>query len=311
MADEMHDVQRFGNEKAYRQAVAFLAKVLPAPALFSDINYNLLKKLENIHLSNGHSLNGLSTYIRALRAIYNEGVRRLFNGKYPDGVNPFDMYKIRTIETRKRALKPDSVQKLFEVELPIGSPKWHYRNLWEFMLQARGMTAAEMARLKVEHVRDRVIEYVRVKTKNRRTMRVKVGDRMAEILNYYMQGKRPQDFIFHFIKHPDNPEKWNEDIANTRRYIKKAMNSIAAEAGVDANVTTYVARHTWAVLAMHQTADKHLIKQALGHESIKTTEIYLSSFDTDFVDDLQDSVTSALSHKFGRKKNNPDTIEKF
>lgn len=41
-------------------------------------------------------------------------------------------------------------------------------------------------------------------------------------------------------------------------------------------LTSYVARHTWASLANASGVNLKHISQALGHSSVKTTEIYLA-----------------------------------
>ena len=47
--------------------------------------------------------------------------------------------------------------------------------------------------------------------------------------------------------------------------------------------TLYKGRHTWASAMRDMGCDLSLISKGLGHESLKTTQIYLSTIDTSAV----------------------------
>ena len=59
----------------------------------------------------------------------------------------------------------------------------------------------------------------------------------------------------------------------------------AQELGITAEVTTYVARHSFATILKKSGVNIGIISQALGHQDIKTTQIYLSKFDNEQVDE--------------------------
>ena len=48
-------------------------------------------------------------------------------------------------------------------------------------------------------------------------------------------------------------------------------------------LTTYVARHTWATTMRDMGYDLSIVSTGLGHDNLKTTQIYLSSIDTTVV----------------------------
>ena len=48
---------------------------------------------------------------------------------------------------------------------------------------------------------------------------------------------------------------------------------------------TYMARHSFATILKKSGVNIGIISQALGHQDIKTTQIYLSQFDNEQVDD--------------------------
>ena len=54
---------------------------------------------------------------------------------------------------------------------------------------------------------------------------------------------------------------------------------------LEANITTYVARHSFASVLKKSGVNIALISEALGHSDLATTQIYLDSFDNKQVDE--------------------------
>ena len=50
--------------------------------------------------------------------------------------------------------------------------------------------------------------------------------------------------------------------------------------GLKMPLTTYVARHTWASIALCMDIPLATISEGMGHQSYKTTQIYLDTLDT-------------------------------
>lgn len=69
-----------------------------------------------------------------------------------------------------------------------------------------------------------------------------------------------------------------------RKRVNAKLKDIAVLAGIDENLTTYFARHSWATIGKRNNLPITLISEALGHADTKTTEIYLASFDNDAMD---------------------------
>lgn len=59
-------------------------------------------------------------------------------------------------------------------------------------------------------------------------------------------------------------------------------------------LTTYVTRHTWATIAKSKNIPVNVISDALGHDSVVTTQIYLASIDSSIIDDANELVVSGL-----------------
>ncbi len=69
------------------------------------------------------------------------------------------------------------------------------------------------------------------------------------------------------------------------RKINEGLKEIAKIVGIHSNLTTYVARHSYATILKKSGISTTVISQALGHESEKTTQIYLESFENSIIDE--------------------------
>ncbi|WP_241148441.1 tyrosine-type recombinase/integrase [Bacteroides sp. An19] len=61
----------------------------------------------------------------------------------------------------------------------------------------------------------------------------------------------------------------------------KLLKGRGAMAGLRTALTTYTGRHTWASAMRDMGTSLSVISKGLGHENLKTTQIYLSSIDTE------------------------------
>ncbi|WP_286410607.1 tyrosine-type recombinase/integrase, partial [Myroides marinus] len=59
---------------------------------------------------------------------------------------------------------------------------------------------------------------------------------------------------------------------------------IAKECGIKTKITFYTARHTFATLSLKKGVNLYMLKQAFGHQSIKTTEAYVEDFNREELD---------------------------
>jgi site-specific recombinase XerD len=82
-----------------------------------------------------------------------------------------------------------------------------------------------------------------------------------------------------------------KDMQNERKNFNKYLKKIGKICGIEANLTSYVARHSWATIAKDLNVPISVISEGLGHEDIKTTQIYLDSFDADVIDKANEMIT--------------------
>ena len=285
---EFKEAKKLGNAEVYQQTLSFMERLTGRKDLtFDDINFQMIKSIEAKLLSNEkHTLNGLSFYLRTVRAIYNRAVKE---GKAKRDNYPFTLYSIKETKTRKRAIRKTDMDKFKSFKAKRKTHQWHTRNIFLFSFYNRGMNFADIAKLRMSDIENDRIIYSRSKTG--KPLSVKLTDPTREILKHYTKGKKPDDFVFPIIKR-DTPELQRKDLYNERKLFNKYLNRIAGKLKIKGNITSYVARHSWATIGKELNVPISVISEGLGHEDIKTTQIYLDDFDNSILDDANQMITS-------------------
>ena len=63
------------------------------------------------------------------------------------------------------------------------------------------------------------------------------------------------------------------------RYVNKYLKKIGEYLDISLKLTSYVARHSFATILKNSGVNISLISEMLGHTDLKTTQIYLDSFE--------------------------------
>ncbi len=74
------------------------------------------------------------------------------------------------------------------------------------------------------------------------------------------------------------------------KIVNRDLKEIGRLAKIDEPLTTYVARHSYATILRKSGVATAVISQAMGHDSEKTTKIYLESFENSVVDKANEAL---------------------
>lgn len=290
LIDELKRGNKFGTARSYKGVVSVLREFNGDKDLtFKSINYAFLNRFETSHMAKGNSANGLSVYVRAIRAIYNKAI---LSGMVEKEYYPFETYKIKSIPTEKRALDWELLKKIIGYELDSSHILFNARNYFVASYMMYGMNFTDMAFLKKSDIKDGRILYRRKKTN--KIYDIKITPALENILSYYSnQTEEKTDFIFPIIKR-SNAMQQDKDIMWARKRYNKKLKLLATELGIDQNLTSYVSRHSFATQAMMQQVPLNAISAMLGHSNIKTTEIYLKSLPSSVLDDYNDKILNSI-----------------
>ena len=93
--------------------------------------------------------------------------------------------------------------------------------------------------------------------------------------------QKPQDYVFNVLAPGLTPLQTYNRAHDFYSKINAGMKLIAEKQKIADKTTTYVARHSYASVMKRNGAPKELISENLGHSDLRTTEIYLASFEMD------------------------------
>ena len=280
LVKELNATERFGNANIYYSITKVLKKFHDGKDLkFAEINYDFLKRFEIWHFSRGNSVNGLSAYMRTIRAIFNKAIK---SGVISKDAYPFSNYKIKTAPTEKRAIDVSSIKSIMQLKLDEKDSLFHYRNYFLISYMLYGISFIDMAFLKLENIIDNRIKFQRRKTS--KPYDIKVTPQLEELLYFYIKGKVKSDFIFPVITR-DTFDLQYKDVLWARKRYNKGLKEIAQLCNIDERLTSYVSRHSFATQAMLQDVPLQAISAMLGHNRLTTTQIYLKSLPSQVLDD--------------------------
>ena len=89
----------------------------------------------------------------------------------------------------------------------------------------------------------------------------------------------------------DTHQTYRMAMARVNKYLKQ----VGRLADIDAPLTMYVARHSWASVARDQRIPLSIISHGMGHDSEHTTQIYLASISSTLIDNANTRILSHLT----------------
>lgn len=252
--------------------------------LFSDMTSSMIVEFESVMRTEGLTPNTTSYYIRNLRAIYNRAVdegltieRNLFKHCYT-GV----------AKTMKRAIPLEELKRLKALNLSEEPEMEFVRDMFFFSFSTRGMSFVDMAYLRKNDLVGNMIVYRRKKTGQ--LLYIKCEPFIQEILDKYSLPSTP--YLLPIIRRNEHNARCQ--YLSMARYINKRLKILGVRLQLPIPLTMYVARHSWASMAKSRNVPISIISQAMGHDSEKTTRIYLSTLDNSQVDNVNSQILKLL-----------------
>lgn len=247
------------------------------------VNSDLMLLYEAHLKAKGVRMNTISFYMRILRAVYNRAVEKeLTPQKYP-----FRHVYTGVDKTVKRAVPVKVIKALKELNLSMKSSLDFARDMFTFSFYTRGMSFVDMAYLKKTDLQNGILTYCRRKTGQRLT--VKWEKCMEEIIKKYPSNS--STYLLPIIKEQGNERKQYDNALHLVNYRLKDLSGMLK---LQRPLTMYVARHSWASVAKVRNVPLSVISEGMGHDSEKTTQIYLASLEASVVDKANKMILELL-----------------
>ena len=114
-------------------------------------------------------------------------------------------------------------------------------------------------------------------------MIVEVSETTMTLINKYQNTNQNSPYLFPILSGSKTGEELYTEYQQALRTMNYNLDRLAKKCGVSAKVSSYTLRHTWATLAKYCNFSEQLICEALGHSSVKVTEIYLKGFKNEVI----------------------------
>ncbi|OBX26137.1 hypothetical protein A9996_06305 [Gelidibacter algens] len=221
--------------------------------------------------------------MRTIRALYNFAIERKIAKELE---YPFKIYKVSKLKGRslKKALTLEEVLKIRNLDLKKYPWLVNTRHYFIFSFYTRGMNFADMMKLEWKDTDQDKIYYKRSKTKG--NFKIKIVLPVQEILNHYKEFAIDTKYVFPILLNNNMtpPQLENRKHKTLIRYNKE-LKEIAVICGIDKNLTSYVARHSFANCLKQKGVATDIISESMGHQNLAVTQAYLKEFDNSVLDD--------------------------
>jgi integrase/recombinase XerD len=296
---KLEEEDRVGSADTYRLSLkslnqfnTYLAKgCKPERLHFLSITPEWLNKYERWMLENGKSATTVGIYLRPLRAIYNLA---LADGVINQDIYPFGkrMYQIPAGQNIKKALNKVDLKTLATLKVEEGSVLDKARDFWFLSFQCNGMNIKDILLLRYRDIQGDRIVFTRAKTKritksNQKPIVVMMTDSIKAVIDKWGQKKESaKTYVFPILNDEMDAKEEMTVSKNFVRFINQHMKTLGKEAGINADITTYWARHSFTTTIMRNGASIEMASGLLGHQSISTTKSYWAGFEDDAVKEV-------------------------
>jgi integrase/recombinase XerD len=294
-ARRLTEIGKSGNARVYLTAYTGLKRVMNLEITFRDLKLHHLIEAETQLLKNGVKPNTLSLYMRTLRAICNKAILlELVDQSW----YPFFRYKIKKGKSTPRVLSLGDMQRYFALDIPENHPHFRSYSIGKLIFLLRGINLKDLVKLTKENVRSGRICYERSKTKT--LYDIGLTEEIHELLKVLHQGGKTlvgaMDSEAQLID-SDNAvlRKYNQYLHVVNNHLRKLGEQLKFET----RLSTYVMRYSYANIARSLGISVEEISYLLGHKSSAhaVTEIYLTAYDADKLDELNSRIIDAVTGK--------------
>lgn len=258
---------------------------------WDEVTSTFILGYEEFLMKRGLCRNSTSFYMRNLRAIVNRAIEQDF--ELPR--NPFKHVYMGVDKTLKRAVSLDVIRKIRDIDLS-GHPSLDFaRKVFMFAFYTRGMSFVDIAFLKKSDLNNGIITYSRRKTRQQLT--VKIEPETRKLIDSF--GESNTAYLLPILD--DREIDTQQQYENAYFRINRNLQKVGRMLGLETKLTLYVARHAWASIAHSNHVALSTISKAMGHNSEKTTIIYLQSLDTASVDKANSDIIRMIDKSKGKR----------
>jgi integrase/recombinase XerD len=267
---------------------------------FKQIDVQILKGFENFLYKKGLSSGTVYSNLKRLRSCFNMAIKEQIIEVGDYIFRAYTMPKVKA--TQKEKLTLEELKLFASQEYSDGSLIKTAQQVFMLAFNLAGVRIEDVLTLKWENVKKERIEYVMVKTGAINSFQI--TPQILNILNYFKSIKSDKAKLIVPIvdekiallkssKSEVDNEIYKKEIGRKTALINKFLKKIGEDAVIDKKISSHIARHTFASIAIKKSnGDINFVQNALKHSNAKITQVYLASLDNDSMDSKMNDVTS-------------------
>ena len=276
--DELRQEERFSTAHIYKYALAAVTDFVGGGEIFFGALTRCWLKRFQVYLEDlQRSYNTISTYVRALRAVYNRAVDRgLIAGEY----RLFAGMKTGVSSERKLAVSAEQMNSLLDEQLRsrLSWDVCEAQDTLALMVLLQGMPYTDLVHLHKGDLNGNLLICHRRKTGTE--LCVKVLPEAMRLIERYRNRDTDSPYLLNMLSGKQHGEAAFHEYRDKLRSLNFRLSRLAEACGLEGvKVSSYTARHTWATLAKYCQVPEEVISEGLGHSSLDVTRTYLKSFE--------------------------------
>ena len=285
--DELTALDKIGDRLNFKTLQSVSKNFIHKDLLLDSINKLWLEKFKS-HLHKRKNRKGepisnvtVWTYLKTMRTLLSKAryYEVTSNNPFRNSSNPngFSFHKLEKAPRISRSMSDEELNNFLAFDYKNALKRKRLAYLICYLIYLfRGIPISDLALLNIESISNNEISFGRVKT-HKKVPNIPLTENRLRVLNLLKQYTDGYYLvpILHKDRHITKQQKYNR-IEKIKSYVNNALKEIAVEQKIKINLTTYTFRHTYS----RKVLEKHgvwKLKEALGHESILTTQKYAGS----------------------------------
>ena len=267
---------------------------------FKQVDVQILKGFENFLFKKGLSSGTVYGNLKRVRSCFNMAIKEQIISVGDYIFRAYTMPKVKA--TQKEKLTIEELKLFISQQYEDGSLIKTAQQVFLLAFNLAGVRIEDVLTLKWENIKNERLEYVMSKTGAINSFQITPQIRL--ILEYFKSIKLHDAKLIVPImseevaklkssKDEVENETYKKEIGRKTSLINKFLKKIGEDAVIDKKISTHIARHTFASIAIKKSnGDINFVQNALKHSNAKITQVYLASLDNDSMDSKMNDVTS-------------------
>lgn len=276
-------------KEKYLSHLTVLQQFCGATLRFDELDESLFRKFiaweKNLGKSGNTIHRRFSFFSSVIKAAMREGLLK---------TDPLFFIEVKKVKSPKSKLVKAEIEAFEKIALPTDQNIHKARCAFLLQYYLRGARISDALMLRPENIVSGRIEYSSLKTGTFQSVRI--HDRLSELLEHLLSYGRPYLLPFMTFKYdPAQGREENEirmwrELESKESIINRQLKEIARRLGINKNITTHVARHTFARAVDKIEPDKRKVMGMVGHSRYSMTMEYLEEVRDDELDDSAEQV---------------------